>query len=131
MEFEAMTEGTVRLKSASARESEAMGASRKRGQAKNSDPERRRKIAEAKRGVPRPDHVIEAMRKGRTGKPHSEEVRKKMPAARRKRVQERGPDWTREEDLYLGTYPDEVVAEKVNSTVGSVKSRRKKLKVER
>ena len=125
----AMTEGTMKLKSTSAKASEALAAALKRGQAKNSDPERRRKISESKRGVPRPDHVIEAMRKGRTGKPHSTQARERMSAARRKRVTERGPDWTREEDLFLGEYPDEEVARKLSRSVGSVVARRKKLKI--
>jgi hypothetical protein len=50
---------------------------------------RRERMAAAKRGKPRPAHVIKAMRKGRTGKPHSPEVREKMrqaQLARRERV---------------------------------------------
>ena len=40
--------------------------------------ERSQKIAASKVGKKRPPHVIEAMRLGRTGKPHSPETRKKM-----------------------------------------------------
>jgi hypothetical protein len=48
--------------------------------------ERREKIAASRRGKPRPPHVIEAMRKGRTGKPQSEETRQKMREAHRRRL---------------------------------------------
>jgi hypothetical protein len=48
-------------------------------------PERAAKIAAAKRGKPRPRHVIEAMRRGRLGKPHSAETRRKMSEAHRRR----------------------------------------------
>jgi transposase-like protein len=53
--------------------------------AKARDPERCAKIGAAKRGKPRPRHVIEAMRKGRTGKPHSPETRAKMSATHKAR----------------------------------------------
>lgn len=43
---------------------------------------RRRRIAAAKRGKARPKHVIQAMRKGRKGKPHPPEVRERMRTAR-------------------------------------------------
>jgi hypothetical protein len=46
---------------------------------------RRERIAAAKRGKPRPAHVIEAMRRGRTGRPHSEEAKAKMRAAHARR----------------------------------------------
>jgi hypothetical protein len=48
--------------------------------------ERREKIAASKCGKPRPPPVIEAMRKGRTGKPQSEETRQKMREAHRRRL---------------------------------------------
>jgi len=43
-----------------------------------SDPARARKIAKAKRGVPRPRWIIEAMAQARTGTKHSAETRAKM-----------------------------------------------------
>ena len=84
----AVTEGTRRLK-----RDHALGpagdAARERAFEVIRDPERdaprREKIAEAKRGKPRPRHVIEAMRKGRNGKPHSEEARRKISEANRRR----------------------------------------------
>jgi len=58
---------------------------RAKAHAKSSDPERKSKIAATMRGKPRPKHVIAAMRKGRLGKPQSEESRAKMREAHRRR----------------------------------------------
>ena len=44
-------------------------------------PERGEKISAALKGRPKPRHVVEAMRKGRTGKPHDEQARAKMSQA--------------------------------------------------
>lgn len=81
--------GTRRLRSDYFDEPWAKRA-RKKAHAKNSDPQRRRKISEAFKGKPRPPHVIEAMQQGRIGKPHTEEARAKMRAAhaRRSRLRE-------------------------------------------
>jgi len=76
--------GTRRLRSDYFAEPWAERA-RQKAVAKNGDPERRRKLSEAFKGKPRPAHVIEAMRKGRTGKPHSEEARARMRAAHARR----------------------------------------------
>ena len=54
---------------------------RRKAHAKAREPERRRKIAAARRGKPLPRHVIEAMRQGRLGKPQSEETRRKISEA--------------------------------------------------
>jgi hypothetical protein len=51
--------------------------------------DRREKIAASKRGKPRPPHVIEAMRRGRTGEPQSEETQEDQrddPQASRRRL---------------------------------------------
>jgi hypothetical protein len=48
---------------------------RAKGQAAAWTDDRRRQHADQCRGKPRPRHVIEAMRKGRTGKPHTAEAR--------------------------------------------------------
>jgi hypothetical protein len=81
-----VTEGTHRLKSEQGVEHVETGGL-DAAWAKARDPERCRKIAESKRGKPKPRHVIEAMRKGRTGKPHDEAARAKMrEAARRRRA---------------------------------------------
>ncbi|HEX3152930.1 MAG TPA: hypothetical protein VHR66_32965 [Gemmataceae bacterium] len=74
-------DGTHRLRSAYTAEPWAVQA-RAKMRAKAGDPERRAKIAASKIGKPRPAHVIEAMRTGRTGKPQSEATKAKMRAAR-------------------------------------------------
>lgn len=127
----AMTEGTVKLKSEVAKSSPGIARALEAAQRKATDPERRRKIAASKRGVPRPDHVVEAMRKGRTGKPQSAETRKKMSEAHKGRGREPRRAWTREEDALLGELPDEEVARRTKRTLVGVESRRKKRKVER
>lgn len=60
---------------------------KKKAWSKGSDSDRRQKIAASKRGKPRPPHVIEAMRKGRLGKSHSEVTKQKMRAAHKRRAQ--------------------------------------------
>ena len=73
----AVNPGTRALKSDYFFEPWAMKA-KKKSWAKGQDPERCAKIAASSVGKKRPPHVIEAMRIGRTGKPHSTATRKKM-----------------------------------------------------
>ncbi|MDB5306556.1 MAG: hypothetical protein JWO38_758 [Gemmataceae bacterium] len=124
----------TRLKATSATKSPELAAARERGWAKAGDPERRRKIAEAKRGKPRPEHVIEAMREGRTGKPHSEETRREMSEAHKKRgtrPPKAGRPWTAKQDALLGKVPDELIARKSGRPVSAVVNRRQKLRIEK
>jgi hypothetical protein len=86
--------GTHRLRSDYTREPWAARARRK-AVAKARDPDRRAKIAAARLGKPRPRHVIEAMRRGRTGKPQSAEARAKMRAAHARGRKERAGRATR------------------------------------
>jgi hypothetical protein len=75
-----------------------------RARAKARDPERRAKIAAARRGKPRPRHVIEAMRAANLGRPLSEETRRKMSEAHRRRgtrPPKAGRPWTAAEDTLL------------------------------
>ena len=76
--------------------------------AKARDPQRRAKIAAAKRGKKRPKHVIEAMRRANLGNPLTKETRRKMSEAHRKRGT-RPPwlnaAWTPEEDDLLRSLP--------------------------
>jgi hypothetical protein len=58
---------------------------RQKSYAKHRDPQRRAKIAAAKRGKPRPRHVIEAMNNALRGKTHTKEARQKMSEARKRR----------------------------------------------
>ncbi len=77
-------EGTHELRLELAQEPWAEKA-RRNAVSKARDPERRAKIAAAKRGKSRPAHVIEAMVKARTGMKHSAASRKKMSESRRRR----------------------------------------------
>jgi len=81
-----LTEGTSALKRKNFEEDWAIAA-RQKAHSKLGDPERRRKIAEAKKGKPRPRDVIDAMTAGRRRKGVSEEARRKMREAHAKRKQ--------------------------------------------
>lgn len=129
--IDAMTEGTRLLKSAAAKSSPGIARALDAAHKKAGDPERRRKIAEARRGKPRPDHVIEAMRKANLGKKLSAETRRRMSEAKKGRPRPPRREWTREEDLLLGEWPDEVVAEKTKRTLTAVAARRKRKGIER
>jgi hypothetical protein len=123
--------GTHRLRSDYTREPWAARA-RKKAWAKARDPERRRKIAEAKRGKPRPRHVIEAMRKGRTGKPHPPQVRARLSAFLRERAKvflPCGRRWEPWEDDLVRTRPAPEVARRTRRSLTSVYSRRGRLGV--
>ena len=61
----ALTEGMRRLERDHALEP-GIAAAREKAVGESSDPERRRKIAEALRGRAKPAHVVEAMARGRT-----------------------------------------------------------------
>jgi hypothetical protein len=122
-----LTEGTIRLKSQSAKDSPGVEAGRKKAVAKATDPERCRKIAAARRGKPRPKHVIEAMRAGRTGKPHPEEVRARMSEAHKRRgtrPPKAGRPWTKEEDKLLWSLSAAEVARQTSRTLTAVYTRR-------
>jgi hypothetical protein len=100
--------------------------------AKARDPERRRRIGEARRGKPCPPHVVEAMRRGRLGKKHSEEARRKMSEAQRRRgawPPAAGEPWTDDEDELLRTLPAPEVARRTGRTLAAVYSRRARLEV--
>jgi hypothetical protein len=77
-------DGTHRLRSDYCAEPWAVRA-RNKAHAKARDPERRRKIAEARTGKPRPPHVIETIRRAHVGRKASAETRAKMSAAHRRR----------------------------------------------
>jgi hypothetical protein len=89
-----VTEGTSALKRKNLEEDWAIAA-RQKAYSKLGDPERRRKIAEAKKGKSRPRHVIDAMTAGRRRKRVSEEARRKMrEAAARRRTRATQPTLT-------------------------------------
>jgi hypothetical protein len=123
-----ITEGTSRLYREYTKEPRAVEA-RAKAHAKARDPERCRKIAEAKRGKPRPPHVIEAIRRAWLGAHHTEEARRKMSESHRKRgtlVPGTIP-WTAEEDQLLKTLPPEEVARRTGRTLTAIYTRRRRL----
>jgi hypothetical protein len=121
-----MTEGTFLLKSEAIRDSVPMVAAREKAKAKARDPERVRKIREAKLGKPRPDHVIEAMRQARLGSKASEETRRKMSEARKGKPRPPRRDWAAWELALLGELSDAEVAKRTGRSEASVGSMRRK-----
>jgi hypothetical protein len=74
---------------------------RRRAWAKARDPQRREKIAAAKRGKPRPKSVIDGMRRRMLGKRRSASTRRKMSAAHKARGTRPpwlNPSWEQWED---------------------------------
>lgn len=93
--------------------------------------ERRRKIAEVKRGKPRPPHVREAMLKASLGRHPSEESRRKMSEAHRQRgtlVPGTIP-WTKEEVELVRTLAPEEAARRTERSLSGVYKRRRKPRV--
>jgi hypothetical protein len=123
------TPGTSRLHSKYARSDPRMAAGRRKGQAKAGDPERRRKIAEARRGKPRPPHVVEAVRAAHLGTHHTRAARRKMSQTHKRRgtLVPGTIVWTPEEDKLLRTLSTAEVAERTGRSVGGVRYRRRKL----
>jgi len=77
-------EGTHRLHHEVALEP-GVAAGREKAHVKLGDPARREKIASARRGKPRPPHVIEALRAANVMRRQSEETRRKRSEAHRRR----------------------------------------------
>jgi hypothetical protein len=125
------TTGTSRLHSEYATSEPAIIEGRRKAHAKARDPERCRKIAEAKRGKPRPPHVREAMLKASLGRRHSEESRRKMSEAhlRRGTLVPGTIPWTRKEDALVRTLPAEEVAKRTGRSLSGVYARRRRLRV--
>jgi hypothetical protein len=128
------TEGTFRL-----RREYALGPAAAGGRAQahalsrdaTLDAHRRAKIA-AKRGKPRPPHVIEALAAANRGKPLSEETRRRMSAAHKRRgtrPPKAGRPWTAEEDELVRTLPAPQAAAKTGRPLCSVYGRRRQLTV--
>jgi hypothetical protein len=78
------TEGTTRLRRDYFHEPWA-AAARAKAHAKNGDSARRAKISAAKRGQPRPPHVLEAMHSAWRGSHHTEETRRRMSESHQRR----------------------------------------------
>lgn len=123
--------GTSRFRSDNAHEAPAVQGLKK-AITKAADPERRAKIAAAKKGKKRPRHVIEAMRRARQGTRHTEAARRKMSEAQRRRgarPPKAARPWTAEEDAIVMTLPASEVAKRTGRTMRAVYSRRSALKV--
>jgi hypothetical protein len=95
-------------------------------------PDVREKIAAAKRGKPRPPHVVEAIRKANKGRPLSLPHREKIGEALRRRGHRPAwlpPSWSKAEDRLLRKMPDAEVARRTGRTVVAVRSRRAVLRI--
>ena len=128
----ATTEGTSRLRSELSSDPEHVAGLKEIAARTAADPDRRAKIAAAKRGVPRPAHVREAMRQASIGRKPSDEARRKMSEAQRKRgarPPKAGRAWTAEEDALLVQLPGVEVARRTGRSISAVHSRRRKLKL--
>lgn len=122
------TEGTSRLRSAwSPWSVQSNLANRRRAKAYRS-PERSAKIAAARRGKPRPPHVVAILRRCNQERVFSPVYRAKLSAANKRRgawpPAAKGPPWTSEEEAMLGTMPDGELAKKIGRTESAVKQRR-------
>ncbi len=97
-------------------------------------PEANAKKAEAKRGKPLPAIVLEKARRANLGRPLSDEHRRKMSEAHRRRgtvpPAMSGRLWTPEEEALLGTMPDEEVARRTDRSLGAVRSHRALLNID-
>ena len=122
-------EGDLRLKVAIGK-SDALKPALAAMHAKARDLVRRAKIAAARRGKPRPAHVIEAVRRCKIGNRPSMATRKKMSEAHKQRGTQppaAGRPWTVQEDELLITMPTAEVLKQTGRTVLAIRSRRQKL----
>ena len=129
----ATTRGTSRRRSAYTEEPWAVKA-RAAMHATAGDPERREKIVAARRGKPRPRHVMEPVHAARRGSHHSEETRRQMSEAHKGRgtwPPAAGRPWTPEEDGLVLALSLKDAADRIGRTVASVKSRRRTLRGKR
>ena len=99
-------------------------------QAKAADPQRRAKLAAAKKGKPRPANVGEAVAKANRGTSHSKAARAKISEAHRERSTrppKAGRPWTAEEEALLRELPPTEVARRTGRTLKAVYSWRRVL----
>jgi len=100
--------------------------------AKAASPESRAKLSAARKGKPRPRHVLEAMWAGRRGKPQSPEARAKMSEAHRRRgtrPHNAARSWTEAEDELAGSLPPAEVVRRTGRSLQAVYDRRHELRV--
>jgi hypothetical protein len=106
-------------------------AGRKKAQAKAGDPDRRAKIAAARRGKRMSAKVKEALRKANTGRSLSVEHRKMLSIAQRRRgarPPKAGSSGTAEEDRMLLVMPPAQAAAETGRSLTAVYSRREVLR---
>ena len=92
----------------------------------------RERLAASRRGKPRPAHVREAVRNARLGTHHTEESRRKISEAHRRRgtrPPKAGRPWTPADDALLDRLTPAEVAERTGRTRGAVWHRRQDLKL--
>jgi hypothetical protein len=124
-----VTEGTSRLRRIHALSPKGRAALKK-AVAKARDPQRRLRIALARIGVPRPPHVVEAVRAAHLGMKHTAEARRKMSEAQRRsgtRPPRAGRPWSAAEDLAVCALPPGEPAARTGRTLVAVWSRRRLL----
>jgi hypothetical protein len=132
----ATTEGTSRLRSDYSHEPWADEArARMHAQARDADRDaaRREKIAAARRGKARPPQVMAPAHEARRGTHHTEETRRKMSEAHKRRgtrPPKAGRPWTPEEDELARTFSPAEVARRTGRTLEAVHSRRAVLRAE-
>src|SRR5579871_4825707 len=96
--------------------------------AKATDPRRRAKLATARRGKPQPAHVRAAIARANRERVVSEQTRRKMSAAHRRRgtrPPKAGSPWTAEEDALIPELPAAEVALRTGRTLRAVYDRRR------
>jgi hypothetical protein len=96
---------------------------RRKAWSKARDPGRREKIAAARRGKPRPMHVVEAVRKAHLGSKHSTATRQQMSAAHQARGTRPpwiAPAWIAKDDALLATLTPTQVAERTGRSLWAV-----------
>ena len=130
---EEKNEGTQALHSRWAPESCQSGLANKRRMPTLHSPERAAKIATAKRGKPRPRHVIEALRRANLGRKLTAEHCQKLSEANKRRgayPPAAGRPFTSEEDVILGTATDREIGERLGRGLQTIHKRRQRLGVE-
>ena len=122
-------EGDLRLKVAIGK-SDALKPALAAMHSKARDPVRREKIAAARRGKPRPQHVIEAMRAGRLRKKVSGVTKAKMSESHKRRGT-RPPwlnqPWAEWENELVRTLPAAQVAQQTGRTITAVREQWQRL----
>lgn len=126
-------EGTHRLRRELGK-SEWFAAAQRKAWSKARDPVRREKIAAARRGKPRPRHVIEAMRQANLGRPLAAATRRKQSQAHKRRGTRppaAGEPWSATEDaLVRRKLSAKEIAKRTGRTLSAVWSRRQALGVQ-